>query len=155
MFRCGGALISRRFVVTAGHCVHRARRDRIRVTLGEYSLYVEAEPLPSQEFGVTAVHLHPYYQFTPQADRFDVAVVVLDRPAVYQPHVSPICLPEKGEALPEGTAAMVAGWGATEPGSKERPTELQAADVKVVNSTLCERWHDKNDLKVRRMSPLQ
>ena len=83
-----------------------------------------------------------------QADRYDVAVIKLDRPVSFEPHISPICLPEKLEAVPAGTVAMVAGWGATDPASKERPVDLQAADVNVVNSTLCESWHRKNELKV-------
>ena len=98
------------------------------------------------------VHLHPYYRFTPQADRYDVAVIKLDRRVSFEPHISPICLPEKLEAVPDGTVAMVAGWGATNPASKERPVDLQAADVNVVNSTLCESWHRKNELKVNSKS---
>ena len=86
-----------------------------------------------------------------QADRYDVAVIKLDRPVSFEPHISPICLPEKLEVVPAGTVAMVAGWGATDPASKERPVDLQAADVNVVNSSLCESWHRKNELKVRNL----
>ena len=115
-----------------------------------------------QDFVALEVHLHPYYRFTPQADRYDVAVIKLERRVAFEPHISPICLPEKLEAVPDGTVAMVAGWGATDPASKERPVTLQAADVNVVNSTLCESWHRKNELKVfiemisgfRKMSPI-
>ena len=54
-----------------------------RVFLGEYSLFNKREPLPRQEFSVSKIQKHPYYQFSPQADRYDVAVLRLDRPVRY------------------------------------------------------------------------
>jgi len=163
--RCGGALVSKRHVVTAGHCVHplgnnviqsKSRPvDGVAVYLGEYSLYNHREPLPRQKFKVDKIHLHPFYEFTPQADRYDVAVLKLDRPAVYDWHVRPVCLPSPRdvtgteESSRPGTRAMVAGWGATRPDSARRPTELQAVDVKVVESRTCERWHLRNRINLR------
>ena len=41
-----------------------------------------------------------------------------------------------------------------EANSRERPLELQAVDVKVVNSTRCERWHRGNHIYVRIPLPL-
>jgi len=43
---------------------------------------------------------------------------------------------------------MVSGWGAMEADSIKRPRELQVADVYVVRSELCERWHQGNNIKV-------
>lgn len=59
--------------------------------------------------------MHPYFKFTPQADRFDVAVLRLDRPVQYMPHIAPICLPEKDEDF-LGQYGWAAGWGALQAG---------------------------------------
>ena len=64
--------------------------------------------------------LHPDYEFTPQADRYDVALLKLDRPATLMPHISPVCLPDPEPEL-VGTRSIVAGWGAMDPDSVRRP----------------------------------
>lgn len=147
--RCGGALINSRNVVTAGHCVHNAQAREIRVYLGEYELMKESEPLPRQEFRVRESFIHPYYEFTPQADRYDVAVLRLDKPVRYAPHIIPACLPTKNYEISEGVQAYVSGWGATKVNDPYRPLELQAVDVKVVESRRCEEWHARNKIEVK------
>lgn len=151
--RCGGALVGRQHVVTAGHCVSNYTDSwkvpvGIQVLLGEYSLQSETEPLPTEKRIVTKVYLHPYYRFSPQADRYDVAVLKLDRPITYAPHILPICLPNKNEYFAEFTEAVVSGWGARDPTSEKRPRNLQAVNVKVVENGRCEDWHKDNKIDV-------
>ena len=67
--RCGGSLVNSWYVVTAGHCVARARASQVRVTLGEYVLKSDVEPLPGRTYGASLIKVHPYFKFTPQADR--------------------------------------------------------------------------------------
>lgn len=127
--RCGGALVGRQHVVTAGHCVAKAKApESIKVILGDLVLNSDIEELPHEEFNVLQIRVHPNFQFTPQADRYDVAILVLDRPVQYRENIMPICLPEKGTDF-TGRTATVAGWGAIEPGSKLRPRTLQNVQV--------------------------
>ncbi|XP_055593618.1 uncharacterized protein LOC129744889 isoform X2 [Uranotaenia lowii] len=145
--RCGGSLVSRRHVVTAGHCVARATPRQVHVTLGDYVINSAVEPLPAYTFGVRSINVHPYFKFTPQADRFDVAVLTLERTVHFMPHIAPICLPEKNEDF-LGKFGWAAGWGALNPGSRLRPKTLQAVDVPVLDNRVCERWHRSNGINV-------
>ncbi|XP_037928579.1 uncharacterized protein LOC119662992 isoform X1 [Teleopsis dalmanni] len=145
--RCGGSLVSRRHVVTAGHCVARAISRQVHVTLGDYVINSAVEPLPAYTFGVRRIDVHPYFKFTPQADRFDVSVLTLERPVHFMPHIAPICLPEKNEDF-LGKFGWAAGWGALNPGSRLRPKTLQAVDVPVIENRICERWHRQNGINV-------
>lgn len=99
-------------------CVLRASARQVHVTLGDYVINSAVEPLPAYTFGVRKISVHPFFKFTPQADRFDVAVLRLDRPVQYMPHIAPICLPEKGEDF-LGHYGWAAGWGALQAGKYE------------------------------------
>ncbi|KAF7996438.1 hypothetical protein HCN44_002070 [Aphidius gifuensis] len=145
--RCGGTLVNRFHVVTAGHCVAKASARQVQVTLGDYAVNSATENLPAYTFGVREIRVHPYFKFTPQADRFDVAVLKLDRPVHYMSHISPICLPDRNEDF-LGQYGWAAGWGALQAGSRLRPKTLQSVDVPVIDNRVCERWHRSNGINV-------
>ena len=100
-------------------CVARSQHNPsdIRVTLGDYILNSDIESLPHEIFSVADVKLHPNFRFTPQADRYDVAILVLDRNVQYRNNIKPICLPQKDASF-LGRVAYVAGWGALSAGKR-------------------------------------
>ena len=121
--------------------------EQVKITLGEYALNSDAEPLSQVQVGVSEINVHPYFKFTAQADRYDVAVLRLDRYVPYEPHISPICLPEKGEDF-LGQYAWAAGWGAMQAGSRVRPKTLQVVDVPIIDNRMCEDWHKTKGINV-------
>lgn len=116
------------------YSLHRAKAEQVKITLGEYSLNSDVEPLSPVQVGVAEIHVHPYFKFTPQADRYDVAVLRLDRYVPYEPHISPICLPEKGDDF-LGEYAWAAGWGAMQAG--RHSIHLILTD-RLYNQMICE-----------------
>ena len=89
-----------------------------------------------------------------------MAVLRLDRPVRYAPHIAPICLPEVGRDPAPGTQAYVAGWGALIPEDVtgplisilvpevKRPSVLQVVNVPVITNEKCERWHNDQGIQV-------
>jgi len=138
---CGGTLINRRWIVTAGHCTQycqdvpncQGEIDQVniqyKVILGEYDQLSQLEEYPTESYLAVEVIRHPEYRnvmryhhngFLESEPRFDVALLKLDRQVRIAPNVAPICLPptrapvapDGGSVLTSpGTQATVVGWG--------------------------------------------
>lgn len=50
--------------------LYRASARQVQVTLGDYVVNSATESLPAYTFGVREIRVHPYFKFTPQADRY-------------------------------------------------------------------------------------
>lgn len=81
---------------------------QIRIRVGEYDFSTAMEPLPYMERGAKKKVVHPKYNFFTYEN--DLALVQLDEPVEFAPHVSPICLPPDEVEL-IGKNATVTGWG--------------------------------------------
>lgn len=78
------------------------------VVLGEYDLTGDIENLKPVARAVRRMIVHRDYN--PSTFENDIALLELEAPFRIQPHVLPICLPERGED-DIGHTAYVAGWG--------------------------------------------
>ncbi|CAG2166451.1 unnamed protein product, partial [Oppiella nova] len=106
--RCGGAILNNQWIATAGHCVDDLLLTQIRIRVGEYDFSSTLEPYPHIERGAKKKVVHPHYNFFTYEN--DLALVQLDEPIEFQPHVGPICLPPEHIDL-LGKNATVTGWG--------------------------------------------
>ncbi|XP_069701657.1 chymotrypsin-2-like [Periplaneta americana] len=143
---CTGTIMSRRFILTAGHCVVNKTRDDITVKAG---FYIWKDP--NAVFRkVQYMRVHPQYRIHYRR-AFDIALLKMTNPLDYNPATQPISLPLLHDTLPDETKVKFAGWGTIQLGINPiRPQILQALDgatisiedckvswPKLANNTIC------------------
>ncbi|XP_060091969.1 granzyme A-like [Heteronotia binoei] len=132
-FMCGGTLIKRNWVLTAGHC-HVGKGDE--VVLGVHSL--SKPEREKQNFQITNAYVHPKYDKITKEN--DIMILQLNRKADLNRYVQTIQLPKTYEDVRAGTQCLVTGWGITENEGQVSDT-LSEVNVAVIDRHIC---NDRN-----------
>lgn len=133
--RCGGAILNKYWIATAGHCVDDLLLSQIRIRVGEYDFSSVLEPYPYAERSAKKKVVHPKYNFFTYEN--DLALVKVDEPFEFMPHIAPICLPPDNESDDLiGRNATVTGWGRLSEGGV-LPSVLQEVKVPIVSNEKC------------------
>ncbi|KAF7277792.1 hypothetical protein GWI33_009210 [Rhynchophorus ferrugineus] len=133
--RCGGAILNKLWIATAGHCVDDLLTSQIRIRVGEYDFSSVQEAYPYVERSVTRKVVHPKYNFSTY--EYDLALVQLEQELEFALHILPICLPESDDPL-VGYNGTVTGWGRLSEGGT-LPSILQEVQVPIVSNEYCKR----------------
>ncbi|XP_047612048.1 coagulation factor X isoform X1 [Phacochoerus africanus] len=130
---CGGTILSKFHVLTAAHCLHQAKKFKVRV--GDRNLEKEEGDEAAHEVEVTVKHS----RFVRETYDFDIAVLKLKTPIAFRTNVAPACLPEKNWAeatLLTQKTGIVSGFGRTH--ERGRPSStLKMLEVPYVDRNTC------------------
>ncbi|XP_069849489.1 transmembrane protease serine 9-like [Dipodomys merriami] len=130
---CGATVVADRWLLSAAHCFNNTKAEQVQAHLGTASLLgTGGSPV---KLGLRRVVLHPHYN--PSILDFDVALLELARPLVFNKYIQPVCLPLAIQKFPVGRKCMISGWGNMQEGNATKPEVLQKASVGVIEQKVC------------------
>ncbi|CAH1153436.1 unnamed protein product [Phaedon cochleariae] len=139
-WRCGGTLISDRYVLTAGHCTFtRDAGSPAIIRLGGLDLSNDNDGSEHQTYLVSRVTTHPEYRYPLKYN--DIALLRTHKRVRFTAFVRPACLYTKSHI--EFQAGIATGWGRTD-FAGENSDKLMKVTLNIYNNQQCYRTYQNN-----------
>lgn len=131
--KCGAALLTHNWVLTAAHCVKDISPSDLLVRIGEYNVLDDSEAHEHVNRRITRVITH--VNFDKFSYEYDIALLRLVNRVEFQPNIIPICLPSPDQEL-VGRTGTVTGWGRRSEYGNISPV-LREVHLPIISNSKC------------------